>query len=64
MEVDCGGGVYIRSLVRDLCRSFNTRGTMVELVRTKQGNFGIDGCLEKEDWTVETLYGSMVKIEV
>lgn len=35
-------GTYIRSLIRDICSSLNTIGTMNSLIRTKQGAFTID----------------------
>lgn len=35
-------GTYIRSLIRDICSSLNTIGTMNSLIRTKQGDFTID----------------------
>lgn len=35
-------GTYIRSLIEDICEKLNVLGTMYSLVRTKQGEFGID----------------------
>lgn len=35
-------GTYIRSLIRDICKSLNTVGTMNSLIRTKQGKFTLD----------------------
>ena len=35
-------GTYIRSLINDIGKKLNTYGTMVELRRTKQGNFKIE----------------------
>lgn len=35
-------GTYIRSLIRDMCYSLNTVGTMSKLIRTKQGKFNIE----------------------
>jgi tRNA pseudouridine55 synthase len=35
-------GTYIRSLINDICKKLNTVGTMISLVRNKQGNFSID----------------------
>jgi tRNA pseudouridine55 synthase len=37
--VECGGGTYIRSLIRDIAYSLNTVATMTQLQRTKQGQF-------------------------
>ena len=35
-------GCYIRSLIKDICDSLNTLGTMTNLVRTKQGDISIE----------------------
>ena len=35
-------GTYIRSLINDIGKKLNTYGTMLELKRTKQGNFKIE----------------------
>jgi tRNA U55 pseudouridine synthase TruB len=42
-------------LAADLARSLDTRGHMTSLVRTKQGPFGLDLCLPREEWQFETL---------
>ena len=51
LDVECGGGTYIRSLVRDIGIALETRATMTHLIRTKQGPFTIDDALKKEEWT-------------
>lgn len=40
--VDCGGGVYIRSLARDLGVACGTQAVMSGLTRTRSGVFGIE----------------------
>lgn len=42
-------GTYIRSLIRDMCYSLNTVGTMSKLIRTKQGKFKIEDTYTLED---------------
>lgn len=42
-------GTYIRSLIRDICKSLNTIGTMNDLRRTKQGEFSLNGACTLED---------------
>ena len=42
-------GTYIRSLIEDLASKLNTYGTMVELTRTKQGDFTLDEAYTLED---------------
>ena len=42
-------GTYIRSLIRDICDRLGICGTMLNLIRTKQGKFNIDDCISIED---------------
>ena len=56
LEIECGGGTYIRSLVRDLGRELGTCASMTSLVRSKQGPFGLEQAVKQEDWTVENIY--------
>ena len=45
IEVECGGGTYIRSLVRDIGIELGTVATMTALERTKQGRFLPEHCI-------------------
>lgn len=36
LEVECGGGVYVRTLIEDVARAVGSRGHMTALERTKQ----------------------------
>ena len=56
VAVKCGGGTYIRSLVRDIGYELDTVASMTGLVRTKQGPFVLDDALTKENWTAENIY--------
>uniref|UniRef100_A0A7S1ZFC1 tRNA pseudouridylate synthase B C-terminal domain-containing protein n=1 Tax=Ditylum brightwellii TaxID=49249 RepID=A0A7S1ZFC1_9STRA len=56
LQTYCGGGTYIRSLVRDIGRDLGTYATMISLVRTKQGPFELEHCLDKEDWNADKIY--------
>lgn len=42
-------GTYIRSLINDIANRLNTNGTMVGLIRMKQGNFDINDAYKLED---------------
>lgn len=42
VTVDCGKGVYIRSLARDLGLALGTGGTLASLRRTKVGDWTVD----------------------
>ncbi len=46
LEVDCGGGTYIRSLGRDLAQSLGTAAVMSALERTSIGRFQIGESLD------------------
>ena len=49
LEVDCGGGTYIRSLGRDLAQSLGTAAVMSALVRTSIGRFRIEDAVNRRD---------------
>ena len=59
LDVECGGGTYIRSLVRDIGRVLGTCATMTSLVRTKQGQFLLEDAIEKDDLTPEAIYSAI-----
>mmetsp|Transcript_3035 Transcript_3035/g.6079 ORF Transcript_3035/g.6079 Transcript_3035/m.6079 type:complete len:481 (-) Transcript_3035:78-1520(-) len=61
LHVQCGGGTYIRSLVRDIGCELGTVATMTGLVRTKQGPFVLVDALRKEDWTADKIYEEVMK---
>jgi tRNA pseudouridine55 synthase len=61
LNVECGGGTYIRSLIRDMGHSLDTYATMTSLVRTKQGPFTLDDTFEKDEWNPDTLYAAIEK---
>ena len=63
LNVSCGGGTYIRSIVRDIGYEMDTCATMTGLVRTKQGPFVLEDALRREDWSAEKIYEAMVKID-
>ena len=42
LHIECSGGTYIRSLVRDIGQALNCPATMSFLVRTRNGAFSID----------------------
>mmetsp|Transcript_6152 Transcript_6152/g.11666 ORF Transcript_6152/g.11666 Transcript_6152/m.11666 type:complete len:387 (-) Transcript_6152:11-1171(-) len=61
LDVECGGGTYIRSLVRDLGNSLGTCATMTSLERTQQGPFTLEDALPKDLWNQETIYAEVEK---
>ena len=48
-EITCSGGTYIRSLCRDMAQKLSTCGTMLAIVRTRCGDYGIDESCTLED---------------
>jgi tRNA pseudouridine55 synthase len=61
LNVECGGGTYIRSLVRDMGNSLDTAATMTSLERTQQGPFTLNDVIAKDEWSPETIYAAVAK---
>jgi len=55
LEVGCGSGTYIRSLGRDVAQALGTAAVMSALVRTAIGDFRIEGALELDGLTADTI---------
>lgn len=53
LDVECGGGFYIRSLVDDLGKALSSCAHVKSLTRTKQGQFTLEDTLHEEQWTLE-----------
>ena len=49
LSVSCGGGCYIRSLIRDIAAEVGTLAVMTKLERCKQGIFEMEMCLKSEE---------------
>jgi len=64
LNVECGGGTYIRSLVRDMGRSLDSAATMTSLERTQQAQFTLEHAMHKEEWSVETIYAAVEKSNI
>lgn len=67
LKIRCGGGTYIRSLVRDIAAALGTKGIMSSLLRTQSGVFTLEksipfSLLEK-DPTVEELEKYLIPTE-
>ena len=69
IDVECGGGTYIRSLVRDIGIALGTVATMTKLERTKQGRFLLEHSLpytssvEKDNENVKRDENGVILIE-
>ncbi|XP_041671923.1 probable tRNA pseudouridine synthase 1 isoform X2 [Cheilinus undulatus] len=54
LDIECGGGFYVRSLVDDLGKALSSCAHVKELSRTKQGQFTLEEhALREEQWTLE-----------
>jgi tRNA pseudouridine55 synthase len=53
LEIECGGGTYVRSLGRDLAELLHTGAVMCALERSAIGRFRIAGALRLDDVTPE-----------
>lgn len=62
--VECGGGTYIRSLVRDIGYKLDCVATTTVLERTKQGQFVVSDSLEKKTWSADTIYAAIEKFNL
>ncbi|GKY97568.1 hypothetical protein MPSEU_000715000 [Mayamaea pseudoterrestris] len=61
LDVECGGGTYIRSLIRDIGYKLGTAATTTSLERTKQGQFTLDDAIMKDDWSAESIYAAIAQ---
>lgn len=63
VQVQCGGGTYIRSIIRDIGYKLDSVATTTYLQRIQQGQFSLDdpAILEKIDWTPEKMYHAIEK---
>ncbi len=61
LAMECGGGTYVRSLIRDIGHALGTVATTTLLERTKQAQFTLDDCLSKANWNAENIYAEIEK---
>uniref|UniRef100_A0A1A8MLU2 Pseudouridylate synthase TRUB1 n=2 Tax=Nothobranchius TaxID=28779 RepID=A0A1A8MLU2_9TELE len=60
LDIECGGGFYVRSLVDDLGKALSSCAHVKELIRTKQGQFTLqEHVLHEEKWTLEHVLKSL-----
>jgi tRNA pseudouridine55 synthase len=56
LEIDCGGGTYIRSIARDLGDMLGCGGLIESLVRTRIGSFTLEDSSHPDGLTAATLH--------
>ncbi len=49
-KVSCSKGTYIRSLANDIGKALNSGGHLIELRRTRSGEFSIEDAKSVEEW--------------
>ncbi|XP_058154311.1 pseudouridylate synthase TRUB1 [Dasypus novemcinctus] len=60
LDVECGGGFYIRSLVNDIGKELSSCANVLELTRTKQGPFTLEEhALPEDKWTIDDIAQSL-----
>lgn len=55
LNIECSGGFYVRTVIRDIARACNARAHMTDLLRTKQGAFTTTDCLYEKDWNFDAI---------
>ncbi len=53
LDIECSGGTYIRSLVRDIGREAGFAATMSFLLRSRSGFFGLKDAVSSEEFEAE-----------
>jgi len=63
LEVHCGGGFYVRSLVHDLGKVLGSCAHVTELHRFQQDPFMEQDMLDSSDWTMQNILTAIQKAE-
>lgn len=53
LDIECSGGTYIRSLVRDIGRAANCAATMSFLLRSRSGFFNLNDAVSPEEFEAQ-----------
>ena len=59
ITMECGGGTYVRSLIRDIGYKLDTVATTTVLERTKQAQFTLVDCLPQSEWNADNIYAAI-----
>ena len=62
LEIECGGGTYIRTLGRDLAESLGTSAVMSALVRTGIGHYRLAEALDPHQLTKENIAAHLLPL--
>jgi tRNA pseudouridine55 synthase len=61
LRIDCGRGTYIRSIARDLGADLNVGGHLVQLRRTRVGQYTADAATKLDGLTAEMLAAKIIE---
>uniref|UniRef100_A0A1B6FRJ5 tRNA pseudouridine(55) synthase n=1 Tax=Cuerna arida TaxID=1464854 RepID=A0A1B6FRJ5_9HEMI len=61
LDVSCGQGFYVRSLVHDLAEAVGSSGHVTALVRTKHGPFKLKDCLHAEHYSLDNVVSAIAE---
>jgi tRNA pseudouridine55 synthase len=56
IDMECGGGTFVRSLIRDVAYEVDSVATTAMIQRTKQGPFVLEDCIPQQDWNADRIY--------
>ena len=59
LEIDCGGGTYIRSIARDIGDALGCGGYVETLVRTRTGPFTLAQAIDPVALSAESIHGQL-----
>ncbi|XP_051778415.1 probable tRNA pseudouridine synthase 1 [Erpetoichthys calabaricus] len=60
LDIECGGGFYVRSLVCDIGKELSSCAHVKKLIRTKQGPFTLEEhALHEDKWTIDAIAESI-----
>lgn len=59
VDIECGKGTYVRSLIRDIGYKLESVATTTLLRRTQQGQFTIEHTLTKEELSSDSIYNAI-----
>ncbi|MCD7729077.1 MAG: tRNA pseudouridine(55) synthase TruB [Clostridia bacterium] len=64
LEIECGGGTYIRSLARDIAGELGTCAAMSALVRTKSGMFTLENSVRTRDLNADNFESYLIPADM
>ncbi len=63
IEIECGGGTYVRSIGRDIAEKLSTKAIMSSLIRTQSGAFVIENSVQSEKINKDNISDYIIQTE-